>query len=40
MLMIPKTLAYVAIGFIAYADLYRSAGARSKRTIAEQASSS
>jgi hypothetical protein len=23
MLMIPKTLAYLAIGFLAYADLYR-----------------
>lgn len=32
MLMIPKTLAYVAIGFLAYFDLYRS-----KRTASAQA---
>ncbi len=37
MLMIPKTMAYVAIGFLAYFDLYRTSKASaSARTAGRQ----
>lgn len=37
MLMIPKTLAYVAIGFLAYNDLYRSGLPADKRSVQPRA---
>jgi hypothetical protein len=40
MLMMPKTVAYVVIGFIAYASLYRAPERRGRRVLGDAPSGS